>query len=48
MVINNMFVSYNDKEKQEKVRESRKRAIAFIVLDYISRLDAIYTQGEVK
>jgi len=44
----NMFVTYDDAEKQTKSREDRKRNIAFIVLDYISRLDTTYRQREVQ
>ncbi len=44
----NMFVTYDDAEKQLKKREERKRNITFIVLDYISRLDATYRQREVN
>jgi len=44
----NMFVTYDDQDKQAKQREERKRNIAFIVLDYISRLDATYSQREVQ
>ena len=44
----NMFVTYDDAEKQISKREERKRNIAFIVLDYISRLDATYRQREVN
>lgn len=43
----NMFVTYDDAEKQTKRREENKRNIAFIVLDYISRLDTTYRQREV-
>ena len=43
----NMFVSYDDPEEQARRREERKRAIAYIVLDYISRLDRTYRQREV-
>ena len=44
----NMFVTYDDAEKQTKRREENKRNIAFIVLDYISRLDTTYRQREVQ
>ncbi|WP_295420296.1 hypothetical protein [Sulfurovum sp.] len=44
----NMFVTYDDAEKQAKRREENKRNIAFIVLDYISRLDMTYAQREAK
>jgi len=44
----NMFVTYDEGERQANEREERKRNIAFIVLDYISRLDDTYTQREVK
>ena len=43
----NMFVSYDDSEEQTRRREERKRTIAYIVLDYISRLDRTYRQREV-
>ncbi len=44
----NLFSTYDDIQKQTKRREEHKRNIAFIVLDYISRLDITYTQREVK
>jgi len=45
----NMFVTYdNDPERQTSKREEYKRNIAFIVLDYISRLDTTYRQREVQ
>ena len=44
----NMFVSHDDPEDQADRRERNKRNIAHLVLDYISRLDAIYRQREVK
>ena len=44
----NLFSTYDDIQKQTKRREEHKRNIAFIVLDYISRLDMTYTQREVK
>ena len=44
----NLFSTYDDIQKQTKRREEHKRNIAFIVLDYISRLDRTYTQREVK
>ena len=44
----NMFVTYDDAEKQTNRREEHKRNIAFIVLDYISRLDTTYRQREVQ
>jgi len=43
----NMFVTYDDAERQTRKREENKRNIAFIVLDYISRLDTTYRQSEV-
>lgn len=42
-----MFTIYDDPERQKEQREKRKRNIAIIVLDYISRLDMIYRQKEV-
>ena len=42
-----MFDSYNDPDRQYKEREARKRNIASLVLDYISRLEETYTQKEV-
>jgi len=45
----NMFVTYDDDaERQASKREEYKRNIAFIVLEYISRLDATYRQREVQ
>jgi len=44
----NMFVTYDDAEKQASKREEYKRNIAFIVLEYISRLDVTYRQREVQ
>jgi len=43
----NMFVTFDDPEKQERKREEYKRNIAYIVLDYISRKDLTYMQREV-
>ncbi len=44
----NLFSTYDDIERQTIRREEHKRNIAFIVLDYISRLDMTYTQREVN
>jgi len=44
----NMFDTYDDPIKQSTAREERKRYIAYIVLDYISRLDRTYHFKEVK
>lgn len=45
----NMFVTYDDDaERQTSKREEYKRNIAFIVLEYISRLDVTYRQREVQ
>jgi hypothetical protein len=44
----NMFVTYDDADRQTRKREENKRDIAFIVLDYISRLDTTYRQREVQ
>ena len=44
----NMFVTYDDAERQASKREEYKRNITFIVLEYISRLDATYRQREVQ
>ncbi len=44
----NMFVTYDDADRQQEEREERKANIAIIVLDYISRLDLTYRQREVK
>ena len=45
----NMFVTYDDDpERQASKREEYKRNIAFIVLEYISRLDVTYRQREVQ
>ena len=43
-----MFRTHDDPIKQKQYREDNKRNIAVIVLDYISRLSATYTQEEVK
>lgn len=43
-----MFTTHNDPERQDEEREERKRYIAYIVLDYISRLDSTYIQREVQ
>lgn len=44
----NMFRSDDNPAKQKERREERKRNIAVIVLDYISRLSETYTLKEVK
>jgi hypothetical protein len=44
----NMFRTHNDPEKQKAYREYRKKDIAVIVLDYISRLEETYMQKKVK
>jgi len=44
----NMFATYDDASKQIREREKRRRNIAMLVLDYLSRLDATYTQKEVN
>jgi len=44
----NMFETYDDPNKQLKKQEERKSRIARVVLDYISRLDAVYRQKEVN
>jgi len=44
----NMFRTDDDPTKQRARREERKRNIAIIVLDYISRLSETYTHKEVK
>lgn len=44
----NLIETRNDAEEQTKRREDRKRDIATIVLDYISRLSETYTQREVR
>lgn len=44
----NMFRTDDDPTKQKERREERKRNIAIIVLDYISRLSETYTHKEVK
>ena len=44
----NMFRTNTDATKQKEKRESLKRNIAIIVLDYISRLSETYTYKEVK
>jgi len=42
------YVNNDDKEYQQETRDNNKRHIAVLVLDYISRLDEIYMQREVK
>ena len=42
-----MFTIHDDPERQKERREERKRNIAIIILDYISRLDMTYRQREV-
>jgi len=44
----NMFVSYDDPERETLEQERRKVNIATIVLDYLSRLESIYRQREVE
>jgi len=45
----NIFISHNeDLVKEKSMREDRKRNIATIVLDYLSRLEATYQIREVK
>jgi hypothetical protein len=44
----NILYTHNDPDLQKKRREARKRDVAIIVLDYISRLSETYTQSEVK
>ena len=44
----NLIETRNDAGEQTKRREDRKRDIATIVLDYISRLSETYTQREVR
>ncbi|NKQ40554.1 MAG: hypothetical protein HF962_03180 [Sulfurovum sp.] len=44
----NMFTRDDDRTKESKDRAERKGNIAYIVLDYISRLDASYRQSEVR
>ncbi len=43
----NMFTRRDDRTEEAKKREERKRNIAMIVLDYLSRLDETYRQREV-
>jgi len=42
------YTNDNNETKQVKYRESNKRNIATIVMDYLSRLDRFYMQSEVK
>ncbi len=42
-----IFTTHDDPDKQKERREDRKREIALIVLDYISRLAITYRQSEV-
>jgi hypothetical protein len=44
----NMFNTNDDPQKQADNRENSKSYIAYIVLDYISRLDETYYFSEVK
>jgi len=44
----NMFRTNDDPMKQKEYREYRKRNIAIIVLDYLSRLEETYMQKRVK
>jgi len=44
----NMCYRMNDQDQERKKREKRKREIAYIVLDYLSRLDALYQLSEVR
>lgn len=44
----NLLHTRNDAQEQSSRRESHKQNIAFIVLDYISRLSETYTHKEVK
>ena len=44
----NLIETLEDTEEQKKRRETRKRSIATIVLDYISRLAETYTHAKVK
>jgi len=44
----NMFRTDDDPQTQIERREERKRNIAILVLDYITRLAETYTQREVK
>ena len=44
----NMFTRRDDRTEEAKKREERKRNIAMIVLDYLSRLDETYRQREVQ
>ena len=44
----NLIETRNDLDQQQQRRESRKQAIAIIVLDYISRLSETYTFVKVK
>ncbi|SFZ98440.1 hypothetical protein MNB_SV-5-1287 [hydrothermal vent metagenome] len=43
-----IFRTYDDPEKEHQRQESRKKNIAIIVLDYISRLTETYTLNKVK
>jgi hypothetical protein len=44
----NMVRTNSDPTRQKSLRESRKRNITFLVLDYISRLSETYSHMEVK
>ncbi len=43
-----MFTTYDEYEKQESERVRREANIVRIVLDYLSRVDSVYMQSEVK
>ncbi len=44
----NIFKSYSDKTKEAKEQLSRKKNMAFAILDYLSRLQDSYTLSEVE
>ena len=44
----NLLDTYDDTDKQYTQRENRRAYITYIVLDYLSRLDAFYLQKEVN
>ena len=44
----NIFITKNDPQEEEKAQKDARYRIAYSVLDYISRLEETYTQGEIK
>ena len=44
----NIFITKDDPQEEEKAQKDARYRIAYSVLDYISRLEETYTQGEIK